>query len=462
MVLSNRGLGQVLEFPYYTVDGNQQTLFTLVNFTSEVKALKVRFREAYDGRSVASFNVYLSPFDVWTGVLFLDNTTTALGSRDMSCTVPKFDAAATTTNIPAIVLSPSAYTESNTDGGPVDTTRLQEGHVEVFEMGVIPRGNEFAVDATQVLGVPPGCDKLVAAWGSNGTWTTAPATGFTAPSGGVFGSSAVVNVGSGTYFSIAPAVIDGFSTAIQHTSPSSIAPDFDTASAGSDGNVVASVDVAGRLVDMHFSTSVGAVSAVFMTSQQINEYVSLSGEQTDWVSTFPTKRFYVDPSLNTSANGLNPFEFKFGDAGNPVAGSCVVVDKLAFNREDQTSGPSGCDFSTSCPNPNPITFCHETSVIPLSHTGSALHTSLNENFVANDFLGEGYVVFDLTAPALGHTLTAVDGRILEGLPTVGFVAENFTNGNVTLGILANYSATVPHRSTLRCSAPGGQSTGACP
>ena len=462
MTLSNRGLGQVLEFPYYSVNANQQTLFTLVNSTSNVKALKVRFHEAYDGRTVTSFNVYLSPFDVWTGALYLDGTTTALGTHDTSCTVPKFDAAATTTNIPAIVLSQAAYSGANADGGPTDSSRLREGHVEVFEMGVVANdGNGFAVDATHVNGVPPGCDKLVAAWASGGTWTTAPTTSLTPPTGGLFGSSAVVNVANGTYFAIAPSMVDGFSSTVQHTAPSSAAPDFNTASAASDGSFAATVDIAGELVDMRFTSSVDAVSALFMTSLQINEYVSLPGEQTDWVATFPTKRFYVDPALNASNDPPSPFEFKFGDAHNPVPGSCVFTAQSFFSREERVSISSGCGFSAGCPyDPTAHTLCHETSVVPFSTAGSALHTSLNENVVANNLLGEGYIVFDLAALNLGHSLTAIDGRILEGLPSIGFVAEVFTNQNVTPSVLANYSAAVPHKSSLRCDAP--MLSGVCP
>ena len=34
--------------------------------TDQVKAIKVRFREAQNSAEVLDFNLYLSPFDVWT------------------------------------------------------------------------------------------------------------------------------------------------------------------------------------------------------------------------------------------------------------------------------------------------------------------------------------------------------------------------------------------------------------
>ena len=63
--LNPDGLGSVLIYPYYTVNGGNATLLSVVNTTNEGKAVKVRFLEAYNSREVLDFNLYLSPFDVW-------------------------------------------------------------------------------------------------------------------------------------------------------------------------------------------------------------------------------------------------------------------------------------------------------------------------------------------------------------------------------------------------------------
>src|SRR3569832_1884792 len=52
VILSARGTGGVLIYPYYTVN-HQQTLLSIVTTTEQGKALKVRFREGYDGRAGA-------------------------------------------------------------------------------------------------------------------------------------------------------------------------------------------------------------------------------------------------------------------------------------------------------------------------------------------------------------------------------------------------------------------------
>src|SRR6478672_4938606 len=90
VMLNPRGTGQVLIYPYYTIN-HQATLVSVINTTAHGKALKVRFREGYDGRDVANFNVYLSPYDSWVGgVGDFDGTGAVITTNDYSCTVPAF------------------------------------------------------------------------------------------------------------------------------------------------------------------------------------------------------------------------------------------------------------------------------------------------------------------------------------------------------------------------------------
>ena len=64
------GVGQVLLFPYYTVNGGNQTLLSVVNTTQRVKAVRVRFLEGRNSKQALGFNVYLAPFDTWTAAVF--------------------------------------------------------------------------------------------------------------------------------------------------------------------------------------------------------------------------------------------------------------------------------------------------------------------------------------------------------------------------------------------------------
>ncbi|MEX0914677.1 MAG: hypothetical protein WDZ60_02185, partial [Wenzhouxiangellaceae bacterium] len=63
------GLGQVLLYPYYTARGGNDTFISIVNTTTAGKAVKIRFIEALNSREVLDFNIYMSPFDVWTAAI---------------------------------------------------------------------------------------------------------------------------------------------------------------------------------------------------------------------------------------------------------------------------------------------------------------------------------------------------------------------------------------------------------
>src|SRR5476651_2150860 len=89
-------LGQALIYPYYTVNsaaGNAwNTFVSVTNTTTDVKVVKVRFREGKASTEVLDFNLYLSPNDMWTGaVIPLSSDVTSPGSlvsTDTSCIDP--------------------------------------------------------------------------------------------------------------------------------------------------------------------------------------------------------------------------------------------------------------------------------------------------------------------------------------------------------------------------------------
>jgi hypothetical protein len=58
---SANSLGQVLLYPYYTVDGTERSADADRN-----RAVRVRFLEGHTSREVLDFNLFLSPHDIWT------------------------------------------------------------------------------------------------------------------------------------------------------------------------------------------------------------------------------------------------------------------------------------------------------------------------------------------------------------------------------------------------------------
>src|SRR5580765_3002756 len=92
--LNPDGLGQVLIYPYYTVNKSQDSLFSVVNTTGIGKAVKVRFLEGYNSREVLDFNLFLSPHDVWVARVSqtADDGGAAVFTDDKSCTSPTIPA----------------------------------------------------------------------------------------------------------------------------------------------------------------------------------------------------------------------------------------------------------------------------------------------------------------------------------------------------------------------------------
>ena len=87
VALNPRGIGEALVYPYYTVNGGQDTLVTVDNVSDIGKAAKVFIREGANGRVVMDFMVFLAPRDSWTGAISsIDaNGLARIGTADHSC-----------------------------------------------------------------------------------------------------------------------------------------------------------------------------------------------------------------------------------------------------------------------------------------------------------------------------------------------------------------------------------------
>ena len=65
---------------------------------------------------------------------------------------------------------------------------------------------------------------------------------------------------------------------------------------------------------------------------------------------------------------------------------------------------------------------------------------------------------NLAATNFNHRLPAsAEGKVLSGLPAIGFSASNIVNNNVSNGVLANYASTVRHVTTVACTKAADQS-----
>ena len=340
--LNPDGVGQVLIYPYYTSNGGNQTLLSVVNTTNRAKAVKVRFLEGYNSREVLDFNLYLSRYDVWVAAVASPELSvggvhqTVLYIPDSSCTVPYLYGmgveAGGTQGVQEFL--PYAYTGKFEDGGPTGIERASEGHVEMIEMGtmnndsareetlLLPARMGSAMAATHVVAedgshLPRDCEQLVRNWTDydvppaarpdplDGMWHDQATTGGGAGqawldtdrnSGGLFGNASILNVQRGTMFTYEPKAVQGFDKTDDgiHYVPGTIHPSLNDGSEhwaylffGTPSN---------RAVDLYYDVTVDAVSAVFMHDNIMNEFTIEEdlAAATEWLFTFPTKSFYVD------------------------------------------------------------------------------------------------------------------------------------------------------------------------
>ena len=309
---------------------------------------------------------------------------------DKSCTIPE----SKTTLQLGVNFVNFAYVG---DGGGDGLDRTKEGYVEMIEMAAYTSNNCTSIVVTHVGGVP-GCQGAKHPLNDNSAQTDASSA-----FGGLFGGITLINVGTGTDYTEDAVALQRFNFAgsALYFNAGSVSPTLefsgpkksvvyegfsnDCASGGtvfnSDGTINCQKNFS-RIGDdsVYWATWEGpeclnsatgaavaclkadAVSAVLMHNQVMNEYVldAATKSGTDWVITFPTKRFYV-------ANGTGTPAKLFQKNFNKTAFSCDDVIINIFDREEQTvTTPQS--FSPPQPGAAPTSLCYEANVLTFNNT----------------------------------------------------------------------------------------------
>ncbi|MGA9827130.1 MAG: hypothetical protein WBQ57_02165, partial [Rhodanobacteraceae bacterium] len=428
--LNPDGLGQVLIYPYYTVNKNQATEISVVNSTGTAQAVKVRFLEGYDSREVLDFNLFLSKYDVWTASIF--DLGPALGqdpadgpfgaaitTSDNSCTAPLI----ANSDLPTIPGTDKHYQPfldnayaGGDDGGPTDIGRTREGHIEMISLAALSGGTAAAV--THSGGVPADC-------GAVQNLDSLPEGDEATPSSGLFGAGAIFNVAEGVFYGYNADAIDGFTDVPLFTAQDSTEPQLTRANTAGTAGAIAYVFNKGDLITSTYTAAnaIDAVSAVYASESLFNEYnVDPDvGSNTDWVVTFPTKRFYVDPGF-VGSTAIPPFVHAFDGL------SCTVVDINIYDREERTTTGPSPGFSPPSPGQPPSSLCLETNVISfLAPADAGVSGVFGSNLVSNinPLATSGWLRLGLNPPAEPHAMRAsIEGNVFNGLPATGFAAES--------------------------------------
>jgi hypothetical protein len=461
VALNPRGVGDVLIYPYYTVNRGQDTLFTLVNSADTAKVVRVRFLEGYDGRTVFATYVFLSAHDVWTAAITQvgDEDGAKIATSDASCTFPVQAGGATP-------FASDDYTGSNADTGPSSITRTREGSIEVIEAADIQPGSAAEAAITHVQNGQPGGGVPPCTFATGAGAQPIDLAELAPPTGGLFGSASIVDVGVGTFFAYDATALTGFSDVVPVDDlTDDTQPSLDQAhSSESPATARAYVSIDGiGTVALDYDDGIDAVSAVLMSSSIANEFLTDPGlgANTDWVITFPTKRFYAD-EVRYQRAPADPFVEVFGAV---VPGqSRLTFGIAAYDREEFATpdGPPSCGFP--CPSSPPNDLPYEVNVfgflddMPAGTPSGVLGSSLTSFYVNRP--GEpprgdtGWASIDLFSSDGGHvlpsTLSTGEDVLINGLPVAGFMVYNVVNANAQPGVLGNYGGAFAYRSALRC------------
>lgn len=468
--ISHDGTGEVAIVPLWTVmsdpgmaDGGEndskKTNLSIVNTTGETKAVKVRFREGYNSADVFDFNVYLSPYDVWTASVVNDPAGARITTADNSCTAPDLSSNNYT-------FLPYRFSGIGTDGGPESVERLRQGHAEIFEMAVINDPDAKYAIVHDGAGFPNDCDSVRAAWTGANSWNTywaakntaTPYVADTEPTGGLAVAASIIHVSDGTEISVPVTHLKSFSAQQTHVDPSTDTPNLGGVNPATsvvitnDGINNQGMQVWQDDWDTGPDRAIDAVSALFQTASISNEFTinPAVGAETAWVVTFPTKYDYVNlATVTIGATTRYPVREPFTDSWLSGSKACESVGYTVWDREE------AMEDATLLPSPKPIgvdgalSFCTEVNV--LNFEGSdplfAAGTGLGYDLGGIDYInGWAKLTFDRTFGTTGTNYNvlhnAITGRKYMGLPAIGFRVTTLSNPNAGVG--AYYGTAVSH------------------
>lgn len=493
LALSAGGIGHALIVPYFTAQGGNATVISLVNTdATNGKAVKVRFRGGANSDDILDFQVYMSPNDVWNG-LVSKNASTGVAqftTTDKTCTLPAFTSGVAQSFITGRLPSYSTATEL--------ANHTSEGYVEIFNMADIPSHSATTSIFQSILhtaGAPRNCAATTLAVNTltdAADEAAAAGLGFGAPTTGLFGNWTIINVPQTTTFSgsmtairALAGTVDGwanytlFPQSATDASTTAVVvnvsadPLFSAASAttisneGSLGATAAgSVPITAAYYDLpDMSTpmigAVGATSArgqAFRLTQALavqsisNEYSTdpAVSAATDWAFSMPTRRYSVAFQYGTSVatgrrlfssvaatNGATGTQFFF-TANTSLSSDriCVTAAGQSFYDRDEGSRTAGAVFSPG--SVATFTFCGETSVTTFgSAATSVLGAALTTQSTGASAFVSGWGVVRTPNPSQGATNV--------GLPIMGNAFIKLTNPAASAGVSGTYGITSEHR-----------------
>jgi hypothetical protein len=443
--LEGDGIGQALIYPYYTVQNAQgngwNTYVSVVNHRAEPKVLRVRFREGRNGREVAGWNLYLAANDVWTAAIVptdaLDSSPAYLVTADSSCANPRIPSQGS-------LFSNAHYSAAQSDGQGEGLDRTREGYLEIIEMASLA-GPAAQVVTPSMNGIPPDCAPVQ---GANVTL----AGSIAAPSGGLSGTLTFINVNSGMDMASNAVALAGLTATPFYRNFDDPYPDFNAAEVDPRSHML----VDGKAYELAWTSGAEAVSSVMMASEVINEYVLDRGtaSQTDWVLTYPTRRFFPDPHPLFAPPHQGNIVIQFSDRTSRTG---EITRCSGFS-------PPSCQAEYRLGVTDVIAVTHDDTATSLLGSVNTLPRWLGRitdifeagwidvrqgDFIdSNDGKAELVSLPSSTSFEINTGVTTTGRFAVRGLPVTGLALRTFRNGALicaTGSCQGNYGGSFPHR-----------------
>lgn len=487
VTLSANGSGQVLIYPYYTVNAGQQSQLTLTNTSDDAKAIKLMIRGGAAGQAAFVLNVYLAAHDTWTGTLGEWGSGTAAGpilvSNDTNCTVPDLHADA----LPSLP-NGRHYLRPNAGTLAPDSV-IDEGYLVAIEMGTLK--GDIATDIGVHSGqgsdfAPPDCAQPVARWAPGGIWSKDASTDVAAPGGGLSGTVTILDSAEGTVYRVAATALEDFRVAAMHTAPDATKPDLSDALSSADTGVASALIRVGNQIvrsDYPAGRTIDAVTAVLMAQKFTTRFDTRpgSGARTSFVISMPTKRFYVadsskliapfgrDAYHRTSARGtLCPIIDPRGDGDTGFGKNFYFVFVGRFQvPPEQADLPLPC-YATSVLSA--VTLYPSGGLLGSklttllgnndnSHSAQSGAAFLTMNYYTTDCYADADLCFgrdqDYTRAHINIMRPDTEGRQYFGLPAIGFAATGYVNAYAgEKGVLRNFTFALPYQRDRACIQDG--------
>ena len=455
------GLGEVLLYSLYTAEEGNITNINITNTTNLAKAVKVRFVEGQNSQEVLDFNLYLSPRDQWSGAVTATANGAQLITTDKSCTAPA-----------NIGLTGVEFKDLDFigDGGEQSLARTRVGHLEVIEMGTLTGDLAKAVEAGNGPGqAPANCGAIAKAFAIGGVWEEGvdlqTVSMDVTNKGGLYGSASILNIDGSTQISYDAVALTGFLDAKNlHARPGTIYPTLD-------GVVKAGGDSLTRATK---GETVKEITTALAVSNIHNDFVLDEGRlsETNWVVTYPTKRFHVDVNMpdglaNAAKIELDKAKKAFDAAVVAASGDVddikeaqkdltaaeaayktelatalapfqnvwnkgVSCDSVKLNVWDSEEFPlSNLEFSPSRPG-EANKLCYETNIL---------------TFNGSKMLGGEFVSKNIELAQPDFQFGWMDIGFTKALPAIGFSAVTVKNNNTSNGLNNNYGSATKHKAT---------------